>query len=39
MSRILVTPIMSRILVVVYFSINTISYQYMSMLHLPYDKI
>ena len=29
------SPVMSRILVMVYFFINSISYQYLSMLDLP----
>ena len=32
------TPVLSRILVMVYFSINSISYQYMLMLDLPCGK-
>ena len=32
------TPVMSRILVMINFSINSISYQYMSMLDLPCGK-
>jgi hypothetical protein len=31
-------PVVSRIVVLVCFSINTISYQYMSLLDLPYGK-